>query len=140
MDPPCSASTHRPGVFAVGLQHRAVCHLVVDRIADQNRFGDAAGHSVRRGAAGRGLDLRRLLGRPSQSQVADYAAGYGDCCGHRRAVAELRDGMGESDHDFRGAVHSFGGRRGADARCAVVHTGCCSLGQTIARQLNIRRD
>lgn len=41
---------------------------------------------------------------------------------------------------IRGAVHSFGGRRGADARCAVVHTGCCSLGQTIARQLNIRRD
>lgn len=41
---------------------------------------------------------------------------------------------------FRGAVHSFGGRRCADARCAVVHTGCCSLGQTIARQLNIRRD
>ena len=47
------------------------------------------------------------------------------------AVAELRDGMGESDHDFRGAVHSFGGRRGADARCAVVHTGCCSSGKLL---------
>ena len=64
MDPACGVAARRSGVFAVGLQHRAVRHLVVDRIADQNRFGDAAGHPVRRGAAGRGLDLRRLMGGP----------------------------------------------------------------------------
>lgn len=117
-----------------------LCHLVVDRIA--TKTGSAMLLATLFGVVPQAIVsiCGGLLGRPSQSQVADYAAGYGDCCGHRRAVAELRDGMGESDHDFRGAVHSFGGRRGADARCAVVHTGCCSLGQTIARQLNIRRD
>ena len=103
--------------------------------------------------SGMGMLLATLFGVVPQAIVSIFGGSWADR--HSRkllimlpdmviavvtVVLSLSFAMGESDHDFRGAVHSFGGRRCADARCAVVHTGCCSLGQTIARQLNIRRD
>ena len=66
--------------------------------------------------------FRRLLGRPAQSQTAHYAAGHGDCPSHRRAIAELRDGVGQSHSDLCGAVHSLGWRRHPDASGPVVHS------------------
>lgn len=100
MDSPCGIVAYWPGVLTAGFQHRAICHLVVDRIADEQRHGYAAGHVVWRGAAVDRLDFRRLLGRPAQSQTAHYAAGHGDCRSHRRAIAELRDGVGQSHSDL----------------------------------------